>query len=78
MGSWHEMIQQRHLNRGERGSWQRQNFLEGHRRRKGIAIVTDKKTDEVTVVAQNGCFGRLATVDRDKYDAWAAGTRGAL
>lgn len=75
--TWFECKEQRHKNRGERGSDQRRDFMQGHRRRKGVAVIENKKTGEVTVVAQNGCFGQLAQVDRDKYDEWALGTRGA-
>lgn len=78
MSVWFEMKQQRHVNRGEARSPQRYAFLDGHRRRQGIAIITDKKSGETIVIAQNGCFGQLAAADRDKYDVWAAGTRGVL
>ena len=77
--SWYEMNQQRRVNRGERGSVQRSRFQEGHKRRsQGWAALVEKKSGEVIAQAHNGCFGRLAELDRDLYDAWAMGTRGAL
>ncbi len=56
----------------------RPRFLAGRRRRSGgVHLLHDKKTGETLIVAQNGCFGNLANVDRDAYDLWAQGTRGA-
>lgn len=76
--TWFEMKEQRRKNRGERHSKQRELFLAGHRiRSQGAFVITDKKTGETTVVAEHGCFGRLATVNGDAYEEWAAGTRGS-
>ena len=74
--SWFEMKEQRRKNRGERGSAQRTAFQEGHRRRKGLSSLVEKKSGEVLVQAKNGCFGRLAEFDKDLYEEWARGTRG--
>lgn len=75
--TWFETKEQRRKNRGEPRSDQRAAYLAGRRRRQGIAVLTDKKSGETSVIAQNGCFGRLAQADRDKYDDWAQGTRGS-
>lgn len=70
------MKEQRRRNKGERGSQQRARFQEGHRIRKGWAVVQERKSGEVVAQAQNGCFGRMATINRDLYDLWALGTLG--
>ena len=76
--SWYEMNQQRRANRGERGSRQRERYQEGRRIRRGWAAVLERKSGELVAQAHNGCFGRMAEIDRDIYDEWALGTRGAL
>lgn len=74
--TWYEMNQQRRLNRGEAGSRQRMRYREGHRIRKGYAVILERKSGELVAQAVNGCFGRMAEIDRDIYDLWALGTRG--
>lgn len=74
--NWYEMNQQRRRNRGERGSQQRARYAEGRRVRQGWAAVLERKSGELVAQAVNGCFGRMAEIDRDIYDSWALGTLG--
>jgi hypothetical protein len=76
--SWFETKEQRRKNRGEAGSNQRYEFMAGRERRRGVYVLLERKTHEVVARAENGCFGRLLELDRDTYDEFARGTRGAL
>lgn len=67
------MNQQRKKNR-KNPAWREAHRLRSH----GFAAVLEKKSGEVVAQAHNGCFGRMAEIDRDIYDAWARGTLGAL
>lgn len=74
--AWYEMNQQRKRNRGAPGSEQRRRWNAGHQARQGWAVVQERKSGEVVAQAVNGCFGRMAEIDRDIYDLWALGTLG--